>query len=113
MFKLRPTGTLSVLHSFAGSDGASPAAGLIFDAAGNLYGTTIFGGANTNCYLGCGTVFKLTPTGTLSVLHSFAGSDGAYPDAGLIVDGRATSTARPLGAAPAPIASAAAARSSS
>ena len=91
VFELRPTGTLSVLHSFAVSDGAQPSAGLIADAAGNLYGTTAIGGASTNCPspaapVGCGTVFKLTTTGTFSVLHSFTLSDGAQPSAGLIAD---------------------------
>ncbi len=86
VFKLMPTGTLTVLHSFGGSDGANPSAGLIADAAGNLYGTTADGGAGTNCPSGCGTVFELTPTGTLTVLHSFTFSDGANPFAGLIAD---------------------------
>jgi len=49
-----------VLHSFTGgSDGGRPAADLIADAAGNLYGTTISGGANASCPGGCGTVFEL------------------------------------------------------
>src|SRR5580658_7143427 len=77
-----------VLHAFYGSDGYQPYAGLIFDAAGNLYGTTLEGG--TGCQIGCGTVFKLSPNAdgswTESVLHSFNGSDGAYPYAGLIFD---------------------------
>jgi uncharacterized repeat protein (TIGR03803 family) len=65
----------TVLHSFAGgSDGAEPFAGLIADNAGNLYGTTRNG------------VFKLSPGGTETVLHSFTGSDGAVPLAGLIAD---------------------------
>jgi uncharacterized repeat protein (TIGR03803 family) len=85
VFKLTPTGSESILHSFAGApgDGAFPYAGLIADAAGNLYGTTAQGGAN-----GLGTVFKLTPMGNESVLHSFAGApgDGANPFAGLIAD---------------------------
>lgn len=64
-----------VLYSFAGgSDGRSPFAGLIADRAGNLYGTTWAGGASDR-----GTVFKLTPNGTATVLHSFTGSDGANP----------------------------------
>ena len=89
VFKLTPNAdgswTESVLHSFNGSDGETPVAGLIFDAAGNLYGTTDSGGAYRN-----GTVFKLTPNAdgswTESVLHAFIGSDGAHPDAGLIFD---------------------------
>src|SRR6516165_3467489 len=64
-----------VLHTFAGSptDGAFPIAGLIRDAAGNLYGTTQNGGGSGACYPGCGTVFKLGPTGAETVLHSFSG----------------------------------------
>src|SRR5436190_2003791 len=74
--------TLTTLYSFTGSDGARPYAGLIADASGNLYGTTDNGGAS-----GYGTVFKVTPTGTETVLYSFTGgSDGAYPLAGLIAD---------------------------
>jgi uncharacterized repeat protein (TIGR03803 family) len=83
VFQLTPSGTLNVLHNFTGRDGAIPHGGLIFDAAGNLYGTTHNGGASA----AYGTVFQLTPSGTLNVLHSFTGgSDGAYPEAGLIAD---------------------------
>ncbi|HEY4847737.1 MAG TPA: choice-of-anchor tandem repeat GloVer-containing protein, partial [Methylocella sp.] len=64
--------TETVLHSFTGSDGANPDAGLIADNAGNLYGTTSNGGA-----FGQGVVFKLSPGGTETVLHSFTGGDGA------------------------------------
>ena len=73
----------TVLHSFTGGpDGADPYAGLIRDGAGNLYGTTAFGGAS-----GAGVAFKLTPTGTYKVLHSFTGgADGAYPYGGLVQD---------------------------
>jgi uncharacterized repeat protein (TIGR03803 family) len=79
---------LTTLYSFIGSDGAYPDAGLIADPAGNLYGTTQVGGANPSCNQapGCGTVFQLMPSGTLTVLHSFAGSDGEQPFAGLIAD---------------------------
>jgi uncharacterized repeat protein (TIGR03803 family) len=73
--------TETVLHSFTGSDGANPFAGLIADGAGNLYGTTAAGGAS-----GQGVVFKLSPSGTETVLHAFTGSDGANPEAGLIAD---------------------------
>jgi uncharacterized repeat protein (TIGR03803 family) len=89
VFKLAPnqdgSWTESVLHSFNGSDGDEPFAGLIFDAAGNLYGTTHSGGASD-----LGTVFKLAPnqdgSWTESVLHSFSGKDGDSLDAGLIFD---------------------------
>lgn len=70
MFKLDPTGKEAVLHSFTGADGAYPAAGLIMDAEGNLYGTTATG-AGGSCQHGCGVVFKLDPTGSETVLHNF------------------------------------------
>lgn len=92
VFKITPgangTWAETVLHSFgAGGDGFYPYANLIFDAVGNLYGTTSWGGANGNS----GTVFKLTPGAkgawTEKVLHSFGkGEDGASPYAGLILD---------------------------
>ena len=73
-----------MLHSFAGgTDGAYPAAGLVFDKKGNLYGTTKEGGGHN------GTVFKLTPSGKETVLYNFSGnSDGYYPEAGLILDAK-------------------------
>jgi uncharacterized repeat protein (TIGR03803 family) len=77
--------TLTTLYSFTGSpnDGEEPWAGVVLDAQGNLYGTTISGGAVNG-----GTVFELTPTGVETVLHSFTGSpnDGWYPVAGLVTD---------------------------
>jgi uncharacterized repeat protein (TIGR03803 family) len=92
VFELTPDGhgswTESVLHTFIddGVDGMYPFAGLIFDSAGNLYGTTGGGGA-----YGYGTVFELTPNGDgswkESVLHSFGvGNDGETPEASLIFD---------------------------
>ncbi|PYQ54058.1 MAG: hypothetical protein DMF78_07550 [Acidobacteria bacterium] len=88
VFKLAPDGTFTVVHSFGVSDGANPLGELVMDAAGNVFGTTFFGGASSaGGTLGYGTVFRLAPDGTYSVLHSFAGSDGAYPDAGLTLDG--------------------------
>jgi uncharacterized repeat protein (TIGR03803 family) len=82
------TWTESVLHSFVASEGDGPTAGVVFDAAGNLYGTALFGGSNI-CDMGCGTVFELTPgqngawTGT--TLHQFQNEkDGANPYGGLV-----------------------------
>jgi len=86
VFKITPSGALTTLHSFAGypTEGANPFAGLVQASDGNFYGTTYNGGANSSCsppYYGCGTVFKITPSGTLTTLHSFNGSDGAGPTA--------------------------------
>jgi uncharacterized repeat protein (TIGR03803 family) len=81
VFKLSSSGTYTVLHSFTGSDGANPFAGLLADSSGNLYGTTGYGGASND-----GVVFKLSPGGSETVLYSFAGTDGIRPAAGLIAD---------------------------
>jgi len=85
IFKITQTGTLTTLHSFDGTDGASPAAALVQATDGNLYGTTFYGGANSciigHTNVGCGTVFKITPGGTLTTLRSFDGTDGQYPNA--------------------------------
>ncbi|MGH9205494.1 MAG: choice-of-anchor tandem repeat GloVer-containing protein, partial [Acidimicrobiales bacterium] len=92
VFKLTPGGTYTVLHTFTGgSDGANPAGDLIADSSGNLYGTTRGGGASgSGCGgFGCGTVFKLSPGGTLTVLYSFTGgSDGEGPVGNLIADSK-------------------------
>jgi uncharacterized repeat protein (TIGR03803 family) len=74
-----------VLYSFTGgSDGGGPVGGLVFGAAGNLYGATIGGGAS-----GHGVVFELTPNSDGSwaenVIHSFTGKDGSYPDHGSLI----------------------------
>jgi uncharacterized repeat protein (TIGR03803 family) len=83
IFKLNAKGKLTLLHSFgAMPDGQNPYSRLIRDSAGNLYGTTFYGGTS-----GYGTVFKLVPGGQLIILHSFNYSpDGAHPIAGLILD---------------------------
>jgi uncharacterized repeat protein (TIGR03803 family) len=80
VFKIAPNGDLTTLYSFAGKDGTNPEAGLVQATNGNLYGTTLLGGANGDY----GTVFKITPRGELTTLHSFAGKDGANPYAGLV-----------------------------
>jgi len=87
VFKLDPSGTLTVMRSFTAVDGANPFASLIQDSNGILYGTTVWGGNLAECSgNGCGTVFQLDPSGTLTVLHSFSRFDGVNPSAGLIRD---------------------------
>jgi len=89
VFKLTPEGHETVLYSFCAqadcADGAQPAAGVIFDQDGNLYGTTLYGGTHGN-----GVIFKLTPGGQETVLHSFCAwngcADGGVPYAGLVLD---------------------------
>jgi len=97
VFRLSPASggswTETVIHSFSDANGAKPNPDLIFDASGNLYGTTQEGGGYCSNALppGCGTVFELSPvTGggwTGSVLHSFTDEDdGGYPQSGLLLD---------------------------
>jgi uncharacterized repeat protein (TIGR03803 family) len=74
VFKITPSGTLTTLHSFNGTDGQYPLAALIQATDGNFYGTTYYGGVHSS-----GTVFKITPTGTLTTLHSFCPKRGC-PD---------------------------------
>jgi uncharacterized repeat protein (TIGR03803 family) len=97
---LAPAQTLTTLHSFSFDDGAiaqfvTPAQG----RDGNIYGTTPDGGSSTACGLGCGTAFKVTPQGALTSV-SFDGTDGAIPDAGLVLgrDGRLYGTTSSGGA---------------
>jgi uncharacterized repeat protein (TIGR03803 family) len=81
MFKITPSGTETVLHNFstAGGDGVNPSGALVQDGTGNFYGTTFKGGA-----LGYGTIFKVTPSGIETVLHTFGGAnDGQKPNDGL------------------------------
>jgi uncharacterized repeat protein (TIGR03803 family) len=84
VFEITPAGVLTTLHSFDGTDGSYPWAGLVQATNGNLYGTTAYGGANDTCSLGCGTIFEITPAGKLTTLHSFDGTDGARPEATLV-----------------------------
>jgi uncharacterized repeat protein (TIGR03803 family) len=77
VFKIDHAGKETILYSFAGgtTDGCGPEQGLVMDKSGNLYGTTFECGASGSGCGGyaCGTVFKLTPEGTETILHSFAG----------------------------------------
>jgi uncharacterized repeat protein (TIGR03803 family) len=90
VFKITPGGKLTTLYSFCArgdascTDGIEAQGGLVQATDGGLYGTTRFGGANNN-----GTVFKITPKGTLTTPYSFCSqggvcTDGSYPEAGLI-----------------------------
>jgi uncharacterized repeat protein (TIGR03803 family) len=83
VFKITPSGVETVLHTFAGAptDGSTPAAALVLGSDGNFYGTTAGGGTSNT-----GTVFKITPGGVATVLHSFAGgtADGSRPNTALI-----------------------------
>jgi uncharacterized repeat protein (TIGR03803 family) len=89
VFKLTPSGKETVLHTFTNStDGAWPSDALVMDNAGNLYGTAFYGG-DLNCMgTGCGTVFKIDAAGNFTVLHTFEGSDGAYPRALIAMNGK-------------------------
>ena len=86
VFKLSTTGKLTTLYSFCSrsgcADGGEPYAGLVRDAAGNLYGTTTLGGGSSSS----GGVYEFSSSGKLTVLHSFAGSDGESPRAGVVRD---------------------------
>jgi uncharacterized repeat protein (TIGR03803 family) len=100
VYELTPSGsgyTERVIYAFqGGNDGSNPIGNLLMDKSGALYGTTDHGGGSTTActtgsgVTGCGTVFKLTPSGTgytETILHSFqAGSDGALPADALIAD---------------------------
>jgi uncharacterized repeat protein (TIGR03803 family) len=88
VFKLDASNNLTVLYSFAGApDGGNPLTGVIRDGQGNLYGTAWSGGTGP-CQGGCGAVFKLTSSGSESLLHNFLGSpnDGSSPEGGLVAD---------------------------
>jgi uncharacterized repeat protein (TIGR03803 family) len=87
VFKITPSGTLTTLHNFCSQsgcpDGQIPTGPLVQGTDGNLYGTTGAGGTGP-CSSGCGTIFKITTTGTLTTLHSFDLTDGAGPNGGLV-----------------------------
>ncbi len=86
-YEVSAFGEETVLHTFTGTpDGATPYGGLTFDPSGNLYGTTFHGGATDT-----GSVYGLSPSGQLTILHSFAnysgggnGGNGSY--AGVVLD---------------------------
>jgi uncharacterized repeat protein (TIGR03803 family) len=75
VFKMSLGGTLTTLYSFCAqpncTDGLNPIGPLVQAANGNFYGTTVYGGSNSTCIAGCGTIFEITPTGSLTTLYSF------------------------------------------
>jgi len=82
VFRIDRAGKETILHNFAGgTDGKHPFSGVILDRAGNLYGTTLYGGT-----LKRGIVFKLEASGRETVLHSFTGLGGKKPREALILD---------------------------
>ncbi len=86
VFKIAPDGTESIVHSFfvLPGDGLTPYGGVLLDAAGNIYGTTMLGGRDFD-----GTVYKLAPDGTETILHSFSKYlDGAQPMCSLVADAK-------------------------
>ncbi|HEV2133117.1 MAG TPA: choice-of-anchor tandem repeat GloVer-containing protein [Terracidiphilus sp.] len=95
IFSITPAGTLTTLYNFcsqggsACTDGVTPEAGLVEGSDGNFYGTAAEGGsacpANASTTPGCGVIFKITPSGSYSVVYSFTGgSDGAFPGSRLV-----------------------------
>jgi uncharacterized repeat protein (TIGR03803 family) len=97
-FEITPSGKLTTLHAFGRTlhDAALPENGLVrLNRA--FYGTTDTGGSHnciiTGYFLGCGTVFKLTPSGKFTLLHSFTGSDGVFPNGLIAVNGNLYGTA--------------------
>jgi uncharacterized repeat protein (TIGR03803 family) len=95
-FELTPTSggyTESLLHSFGnGTDGRDPLAGVVLDAAGNVYGTTLLGGTGSlqTCHGTCGTVYQLVPSNggwVENVLVNFEVTNGQHPYGNLIIDG--------------------------
>ncbi|MFZ0997370.1 MAG: choice-of-anchor tandem repeat GloVer-containing protein, partial [Candidatus Sulfotelmatobacter sp.] len=90
VFKITPGGELTTVHSFNGTDGIYPCAPLVQASDGSFYGTTSYGGAHDSCppdsfgTEGCGTIFKITPGGTLTTLHNFNFADGGNSFAGLV-----------------------------
>jgi uncharacterized repeat protein (TIGR03803 family) len=96
VFKITPAGTLTTLYNFCSqsdcTDGEGPTGALVQSADGDFYGTTSDGGANLFCdaeFGGCGTVFRITPSGALATIYSFCYrngcTDGTFPSAGLVL----------------------------
>src|SRR5205085_2814735 len=77
VFEITPSGNFKVLHSFSLSEGATLTSGVVQGADGNFYGAAESGGISGGCV--CGTIFKMTPAGQVTVLHVFNYTDGGLP----------------------------------
>ena len=96
VFKIDPAGALTTLYRFCSQnanpcmDGQTPLAGLVWTTSETLYGTTEYGGTGVNCCVqGCGTIFRITPSGKLATIYNFSCSasncpDGIWPIGGLV-----------------------------
>jgi uncharacterized repeat protein (TIGR03803 family) len=76
--------TFTNIYSFSQDTGWEPVSGLVKGSDGNFYGATRSGGTSTNCYNGCGTVFRISPNGSFTNVHSFNGADGKWLRAALV-----------------------------
>jgi uncharacterized repeat protein (TIGR03803 family) len=83
IFRISPHGAETIVHDFGGApaDGGFPSGGLVTDGKGNLYGSTLGGGASN-----AGTVYRATLSGAETILYAFSGEDGYFPVAGLVRD---------------------------
>ena len=88
VFRISPDGKEETVCTFVvwAGNGGYTVPGVVQGSEGDFYGTTVNGGTGTTCFAGCGTVFRISPSGSFTNLHSFVGypSDGANPYAGLI-----------------------------
>ncbi|HEY9824448.1 MAG TPA: choice-of-anchor tandem repeat GloVer-containing protein [Stenomitos sp.] len=86
VFRVSPSGQLKTLYSFKGKDGREPLAELTLGKDGNFYGSTYKGGTGTKCTDGCGTIFKMSPSGQLTTLIHFNQANGSRPAAEMVFD---------------------------
>jgi uncharacterized protein (TIGR03437 family) len=88
IFRMTPAGVLTTLHDFKGgvqlpAEQLQPNAALVLGPDRNFYGTTEYGGSCNTSFLGCGTIFRISPAGDFATLYTFSGSDGRLPATGL------------------------------
>jgi uncharacterized repeat protein (TIGR03803 family) len=90
IFEITPAGVFTILHNFNGTDGSDSQSGLVLGKDGSFYGTSTLGGVPNCTTFGCGTIYKISPTGKFTVLYSFCAQggnpcpDGEYPVGGLV-----------------------------
>jgi uncharacterized repeat protein (TIGR03803 family) len=84
VFQITTNGVFAALNANPSTGLNQPAAGVVLASDGNLYGTSEFGGTSTNCIGGCGAIYRITPGGVVTTLHSFDKSDGQSPKSVLV-----------------------------